>query len=333
MGINKVLNSTPGQIDVSDDERGGDWIPPIIDESKLASLQLPWDSEETADWPAADVLSEVSKLAYLPFVEAYPAFRSLGFDEVIPFNSATMFGYVVVDDDVAVIAFRGSESEFGDWWTNASRTPMTIEGGQVHSGFWSSYVAMKPQILRALEKGKPKHVWTCGHSLGGALAVCCAFDFDQTGRALDGVMTFGQPMVARQPLADRIDDKLLGRYARFVNRNDMVARIPPSYRPCGRLVWFTDEGLKRSKRKRALVGASGDSVFSTDTETDEITPLTEAEYQRLVAEKSEPQVKRNADGEIVVEGKSRHLSNGWATLQRCRSWEPSWVSLRPAPTI
>jgi len=27
-----------------------------------------------------------------------------------------------------------------------------------------------------------------------------------------------------------IDDKLLGRYARFVNRNDMVARIPPSYR-------------------------------------------------------------------------------------------------------
>jgi hypothetical protein len=26
-----------------------------------------------------------------------------------------------------------------------------------------------------------------------------------------------------------IDDKLLGRYARFVNRNDMVVRIPPSY--------------------------------------------------------------------------------------------------------
>jgi hypothetical protein len=53
-----------------------------------------------------------------------------------------------------------------------------------------------------------------------------------------------------------IDDKLLGRYDRFVNRNDMVPRIPPSYRPCGRLVWFTDDGLKRSKRKLAIFVAS-----------------------------------------------------------------------------
>jgi triacylglycerol lipase len=104
-----------------------------------------------------------------------------------------------------------------------------------------------------------------------------------------------------------IDDKLLGRYARFVNRNDMVARIPPSYRPCGRLVWFTDDGLKRSKRKRAVFGAPGDLMFGNDAETGEISPLTEAEYQRNFGESSEPQSKRNTDGEIVVEGNSPYI--------------------------
>jgi triacylglycerol lipase len=306
-GVERVLNSSPGQIEVADDELDTDWIPPVIDESELASLRLPWDSEESADWPAAEELSEISRVSYLPFVEADPVFRAMGFDSVIPFNSATMFGYVLIDGDVAVVAFRGSESEIGDWWTNISRTPMKIEGGPVHSGFWTSYVAMKPQILQAIDKSNPKHVWTCGHSLGGALAVCCALDFEQTGRQLDGVMTFGQPMVARQSLADMIDDKLLGRYARFVNRNDMVARIPPSYRPCGRLVWFTDDGLKRSKRKRAVFGAPGDLMFANDAETGEISPLTEAEYQRNFGESSELQSKRNTDGEIVVEGNSPYI--------------------------
>lgn len=307
VGANRVLNSSPGQIDVADDDREADWMPPVIDKTKLASLRLSWDSEETADWPAADELSEISRLSYLPFVEAEPVFREMGFDSVIPFNSATMLGYVLICDDVAVVAFRGSESEIGDWWTNISRNPMSIEGGQVHSGFWTSYQSMRPQIIQALDKSNPKHVWTCGHSLGGALAVCCAFDFEQTGRTLDGVMTFGQPMIARQSLADMIDNKLLGRYARFVNRNDMVARIPPSYRPYGRLVWFTDEGLKRSKRKRALFGAPGDAVFSNDAETGEITPLTEAEYQRNFEEPTEPQIKRNENGEIVVEGNSPYI--------------------------
>jgi triacylglycerol lipase len=307
IGVVDVLQSSPGRIDVIDDDRNDDWLPPVIDQDKLTALRIPWDSEETADWPAAGLLSKLSDIAYQPYVEAEPAFEELGFDRVVPFNSATMFGYVVSHRDVAVVAFRGSEQEFGDWWTNVSRTPMPIDGKQIHAGFWTGYLAMKEQIESALDRANAKHIWACGHSLGGALAVCCAYDFDRTGRRLDGVMTFGQPMVARQTLADEIDDRLLGRYARFVNRDDMVARIPPSYRPCGRLVWFTDEGLKRSPRKRMLFGApSGDSPFG-DSDIAEIEPVTESEYQRLVSDQSQPQVRRNINGEILLEGNSPYI--------------------------
>ncbi len=309
VGVVGVLNSTPGRIDVIDDDRSDDWLPPVVDEDKLAALRIPWDSEETADWPAAELLSELSDIAYQPYIEAEPSFEELGFDRVVPFNSATMFGYVARHKDVAVVTFRGSEQEFGDWWTNISRTPMPIDGKQIHSGFWTSYLAMKPQIERALDQADAKHVWVCGHSLGGALAVCCAYDFDRTGRNLEGVMTFGQPMIARQSLADEIDDRLLGRYARFVNRDDTVARIPPSYRPCGRLVWFTDEGLKRSPHKRKLFGAPGDASLFGDAMVDEIEPVTEAEYQRLLSEQSQPQVRRNANGEILLEGNSPYIAD------------------------
>ena len=208
IGVVDTLNSTPGRIDVIDDDHNDDWLPPVVEDDELAALRLPWDSEADAAWPAAAVLSKLSDLAYKPFVEADPAFQSLGFDRVVPFNSATMFGYVAIHQDVAVFTFRGSENEFGDWWTNLSRNPTTVDGGQIHSGFWTSYLAMKPQIVRALDQGKAKHIWVCGHSLGGALAVCCAFDFDRSGRNFDGVVTFGQPMVAQHSLADNNDDRL-----------------------------------------------------------------------------------------------------------------------------
>lgn len=308
VGIVATLNSTPGRIDVIDDDRDDDWLPPVIDVDKLSSLRIPWDSESTADWPAAELLSKLSDIAYQPYMDAEPAFKELGFNRVVAFSSATMFGYVANHNDIAIVAFRGSEQEFGDWWTNISRTPMPIDGKQVHSGFWTSYLAMKPQIEHALDQANAEHVWICGHSLGGALAVCCAYDFDRAGRDIDGVMTFGHPMIARQSLADEIDDRLLGRYARFVNRNDTVARIPPSYRPCGRLVWFTDEGLKRSPHKRMLYGAPGDESPLGDAAIDEIEPVTEAEYQRLV-EQSRPQVRRNANGEIVFEGNSPYIAD------------------------
>jgi hypothetical protein len=257
-------------------------------------------------------MSELSDIAYRPPVTATDEFRELGFTQVVPVSSATMFGYVVSDGDVAAITFRGSEEEFGDWWTNLSRSPFPLDAGDVHTGFWNGYQSLKSQIEEALDRARPKHLWVTGHSLGGALAVCCAYDSELSGRPVAGVVTFGQPMVARPTLANDIDDRLLGRYARFVNRSDIVARIPPSYRPAGSLVWFTDEGLKRSKPKRRMLG----SPFSDDGgmknafgDFDEPAPLSEAEYQQWLADQASPPVARNEYGEILLQGNSPYLSN------------------------
>jgi len=81
----------------------------VIDVDKLSSLRIPWDSESTADWPAAELLSKLSDIAYQPYMEAEPAFKELGFNRVVPFNSATMFGYVASHSDIAVVAFRMSQ--------------------------------------------------------------------------------------------------------------------------------------------------------------------------------------------------------------------------------
>ncbi|QDS89692.1 Lipase (class 3) [Rosistilla ulvae] len=303
-----VANSTPGGIDVIDDDPWDiDPVPPVIADSDVEKLRQWWDSEGTANWPASEVLAEISDVAYETPVDASRSLRGLGFDTVETVESNTMLGYVAIQDDVAVIAFRGSENQTGDWLTNISRAPTRIADGDVHSGFWSRYQTLKRQIETALRGHDVQHLWVTGHSLGGALALCCAHDFDANGRQVAGVMTFGQPMIARQSLADHIDDQLIGRYARFVNNDDFVARIPPSYRPSGRLVWFTPDGLKRSPRKRVAFGAPSDTEEPADIA--EITPASDVELQQWVTDQQQPAPQVNDRGEVLLQGSSPYIAD------------------------
>jgi triacylglycerol lipase len=136
----------------------------------------------------------------------------------------------------------------------------------------------------------------------------CAYDLEVVEQQhLNGIITFGQPMVARQQFADHIDIMLIGRYARFVNRDDIVPKVPPSHVACGSLVWFTDDGVKRSKIKRVLYGAAnpdeaqapvGDAPVGDAGDEAEIKPLTDAEFEALQAKlKAE-----NAEAERLPEG-------------------------------
>ena len=109
-------------------------------------------------------------------------------------------------------------------------------------------------------------------------------------------------MVAREKLAHYLDRQLLGRYARFVNNDDLVARIPPGYMPCGSLVWFTDEGVKRSDPKRKLWAAAGTDETTRENGI-EIEPLSEKEFKRLQRElKDNSKLKLTPDGQVLYEG-------------------------------
>lgn len=282
--VRHVGNALPGRgkIDPEEVHPGPRPVPPA---SPIERLRMAWDSESQAEWPASDVLATISETAYLTPVEAETKYRTLGFKQVKTFVDASMIGYVVAADDVAVIAFRGTDDR-PDWLVNLSRGTLDTPHGAIHRGFYSAYRPLKPQILALLDQTEAKHVWITGHSLGGALAVVCAYDLiDKEQRSLDGLVTFGQPMVAREQLANHLDVVLLGRYARYVNEADVVPRIPPRHTHCGSLVWFTQGGIKRSKAKRVAYGAPAPGGAPNEIEADEgPPPLSEEEFELLKLE-------------------------------------------------
>ncbi|GAB5407343.1 MAG: hypothetical protein Aurels2KO_55740 [Aureliella sp.] len=250
----------------------------------LEPLRQHWDSEASPVWPAARIMGELSELAYLPPIEAIRKYEALGFENCVVLSHNSMIGYVVNQNDILVVVFRGTNPpELSDWFVNLNSVSTSTPNGPIHRGFKSAYLSLKPQLIAAVRACDAKHIWVTGHSLGGALALACVQDLEEGERMhIDGIVTFGQPMVAKGDLAKHLDDALIGRYVRFVNRTDVVPRVPLSFSPCGRLVWFTDNGLKRSPPKRLMYGAPGDSEFDASSdEYAEIEPLSRGELERL----------------------------------------------------
>lgn len=285
VGGAQVMFGTPGQEEVVDEDRS-DIVTPDSDSTPLERLRENWDSEDVANWPAAETLAQISDIAYQPPHEACVSFAALGFDQTMPVVQGSMIGYVVTGDDVTVVAFRGTDfTEVSDWLVNVKRSATDTAHGKVHQGFFDAYQSMKSQVDAILAERETSHLWVTGHSLGGALALMCAYDLEiNEEQTLDGLITFGQPMAAQQQFADFVDGTFVGRYARFVNRDDVVPRIPPSHVACGSLVWMTDSGVKRSKRIRMTYGSpntgSGEIPVGSSGES-EIAPMTDSEFQAL----------------------------------------------------
>lgn len=300
-GIYIVVSPPGGEDTVDEGDRPGP-KPPVV--GPLEPLRMAWDSEGYADWPVAELLASMSEASYEPPVDVDPVFHKLGFTQVMAVVDSSMIGYVASTDDVTVVVFRGTDNDV-DWIVNLVAGTTQTPKGPIHKGFHNAYQPLKPQIVKLVKAADSKHLWITGHSLGGALAVVCAYDLIENEKLeVDGVITFGQPMVAKPELAGHLDTMLVGKFAHYVNRNDIVARVPPNFSHCGSLVWFTDSGVKRSKPKRLAYGATGDELPKANV--DEPKPLSDQEFEQLKnklrSEKVE--VKRSPDGTPIYEGKS-----------------------------
>lgn len=298
-----IACSPPGREDTVDEGDRPGPTPPVV--GPLEPLRTAWDSEAYADWPVAELLASMSEASYLSPVDAEPTLSNFGFKKVTTILDGSMAGYVATSDNVTVVVFRGTDNDI-DWIVNLAVGSLQTPKGPVHKGFYNAYQPLKPQIVKLVKAAKPKHLWITGHSLGGALAVICAYDLiENENLAVDGLITFGQPMVAKPQLAGHLDTVLLGRFAHYVNGNDIVARVPPNFSHFGSLVWFTGSGVKRSKPKRMVFGTAGTDE-PPSVEGVEITPLSEREFERLKsrlrAESIEPRV--SPDGEPLYEGNS-----------------------------
>lgn len=166
-----------------------------------------------------------------------------------------------------LVCFRGTEPILADWLGNLSVIPVKRDYGKVHSGFLNGFLAVKRQLDRQLEQMPNLPVLVTGHSLGGALSVIAAAEWHGVW-PVEAVYTFGQPAVGKAGFAAFIE-KSYENYFRIVNDDDVVPRVPPTYRHCGELFHFDAAGQLES--------------FSADSGDQETPMLSASEFERLQA--------------------------------------------------
>lgn len=132
-----------------------------------------------------------------------------------------------------IISFRGTEPKEG---TNdiladlkAWRTQAEF-GGKVHSGFKGELDKLYDRVVQwlvsysVLEQKTP--VIVTGHSLGAGMASIMTARLKALGYTNISLYTFGSPRVGNTEWAKQLQDIPVYR---FVNNNDIVCKIPPSF--------------------------------------------------------------------------------------------------------
>ncbi|HEY1068396.1 MAG TPA: lipase family protein, partial [Pirellulales bacterium] len=272
-------------------------------------------------WEVAERLAEMSSAVYSDDDAAREAYRQLGFADSTAIQSGSMVAHVVHGEDVTVVVFRGTD-DLEDWRTNLSQLRSSSPNGTVQGGFWLAYNAIKPQVRQHVFATPRKYLWITGHSLGGALALLCAYDLVAHGDSEPtGIMTFGQPMVAGRELASYLDGRFRGRYALFVNETDIVPRMLPAYTHCGSLVWFTGGKIMRSPRRVYSAGPEDFSKASPPTVNEVLPRASQADVESLRREVEVTQEGETIDGKQVVRGNLPFVEHHgmWLYLDKVRA--------------
>ena len=224
-------------------------------------------------------LIEAATLAYADPSFAREHFQRAGLPEVRWFSGNSTQGYVAGNDEVLIVAFRGTEIRprpgtlnFGNivadlmtdvefWLVESGRR------GKVHRGFKRGLEEVWElqglyDYIRTQHTGN-RSLWFTGHSLGGALATLAA-QWYGPGCTL---YTFGSPRVGD---LEFVESLAVSAY-RFVNHRDVVTRVPPAglYRHVGELYSIDSRGhIHPNPRPRedaaAESGAMADFLGSLD---------------------------------------------------------------------
>lgn len=201
------------------------------------------------------LFAEISMLSYLPDAEAQPVFLDLGFDEVRYLERDGAQAYEMMNDVDVVVVCRGTEpNEWNDIKADANAlTDLAETIGRVHRGFKREVDDIWPELEETLDDER-RAVWFTGHSLGGAMATICAGRCKLSDIAAVPVetVTFGSPRVGTKRYVQNAGI----RHLRWVNNNDIVSRVPPTwlrYRHTGTRMYLDRHGDVRrfTARQRA----------------------------------------------------------------------------------
>jgi hypothetical protein len=242
------------------------------------------------DWRTALSLALASRLAYEdPAAVQATACEPWGMQGCQFFKADDTECFVAATPQAVLVAFRGTAS-VGDWLADMDVVSRRRPYGLVHRGFFGAFQAVEPQLLAALAALPDRPLVLTGHSLGGALATVAAAEWYDRFR-IAWVFTFGQPAVGKGNF-ERHMQQYASTFIRFVNDDDIVARVPPTYRHVGRLFQFDAAGNLPPGTESPPAEAPWAALASTDG----LPMLSEAEFDRVRAALLQQRAGRRAAG-------------------------------------
>ena len=188
-----------------------------------------------------------AKLAYEHREDVEAAVRARGMTKFTWLDSHGTQGFVASNDELCMISFRGTEvTSPTDWLVDIKlRKESRFYGNvrcRIHRGFIDAFAAISLPLTNALDKheASKKLVMLAGHSLGAAVATIAAAELAHIGKVnVLSLFTFGSPRVGNAAFAKFLKKNVIN-ITRFVNNNDVVARIPLFwYQHAGALCYFT----------------------------------------------------------------------------------------------
>ncbi len=174
------------------------------------------------------LFAELSNLSYLSRAEAGRLAYEIGLPEIRFYDRDGAQAYIFANDDDAIVVCRGTEPH--DWNDVRAdlqlRTVVSETAGRVHRGFKREVDDLWPRLEQSLVSNT-RTLWFAGHSLGGAMAAICAgrcviSHIRSNPRAL---FTYGSPRIGNRRYVNYVQLEAI----RWVNNNDIVTRLPPSW--------------------------------------------------------------------------------------------------------
>lgn len=231
-------------------------------------------TSERFDWSAALSLALASQLSYESAGPTHEiAVDQWGFLSCDFFEVDDTQCFVAKSADVVVVSFRGTES-LADWIANLNVVGSTRSYGIVHRGFHGGFRAVEPQLRNALANLGTRKLLLTGHSLGGALATIAASEW-YNDIPVSWIYTYGQPAVGKGRFSPVFAQRYSGKLFRFVNNNDIVPRVPPTFDHIGTLYHFDARGVLRPRLEAVAqdainVATGGSEPMLTESEFDQL---------------------------------------------------------------
>jgi hypothetical protein len=208
------------------------------------SSELAYVMAVISTWAYADERSLAKKLASYGIQGG--RVRRIAIRNDALFVQVTAYWIEICDGKVGILGFRGTDPVSSIQWLAdfeamqrafpISRDAPSESAPLVHAGFYTNVEAIWDDLATWIEKSQAEHLYITGHSLGAAMAVLAAAALAREGDSylgkvfvpkLEGVYTFGQPMVGNQGFADFCQSKFGDRLFRHVYRHDVVPHLPP----------------------------------------------------------------------------------------------------------